>query len=124
MERHIRYGRQFGGGDHCSGDRWWSWWSWWSWWGLCSCGGGKRHRAEQLYSDCPEPHDRFPVQGLIRALYALPAPLETSGGSHGSCPSTVPRMASALLIAAPAHGAGETVLLQDGAIVFGGINRR
>ena len=24
-------------------------------------------------------------------------------------------------IAAPAHGAGETVLLQDGAIVFGGI---
>jgi hypothetical protein len=26
-------------------------------------------------------------------------------------------------IAAPAHGAGETVLLQDGAIVFGGILR-
>src|SRR6516164_11167298 len=65
MERHIRYGRQFCGGDHCPRNRRWSWR------GLRTGGGSKCHCAEQQYSGCRQSHAGFP-QPIIGSIILAP----------------------------------------------------
>src|SRR5262245_4392161 len=64
----------------------------------------------------------FWMRSRISCLATAQSPFR-KGGFDLECLHEALDLGVVVGIAAPAHGAGETVLLQDGAIVFGGILR-
>ena len=58
IERGLCHGRQFGCGDHCSGDRGRRWRR------LCGHRSGERHHTNQQDSGFPQ-HDRLPVNSCL-----------------------------------------------------------